>query len=133
LNFYVCADNTRPYEAPFSNGCDHSSGIQINDQPIPVSGDGEYVSPAYTPQQYGYYCFRSEFIPTADSPYTFARASNSLTTGPEAACYLLTGPTPIILSGFSAHDGSQRVLLTLSIVVLAIFSLATVSLARKGS
>jgi len=102
LNFYICADTVAPYAAPFTSGCDHSSGTLLTAIPITVNGNGSYQSPDYTPTQNGYYCFRAEFTPAEGSPYPFARESNTSKVNPLAECFLVNDPLPVTLSSLQA-------------------------------
>jgi hypothetical protein len=109
INFYVCADNTIPFEPPFINGCAHTQGEFVDS--VEVSGNGTYTAAAYTPQLNGYYCFRTEFISAEGSIFPFARETNALTsddaaTGETAECILLTDPTSITLSSFSVRQSN---------------------------
>ncbi len=105
LNFYICADNTLPFSAPYPDGCDHQApGTLLTITPIQVNGNGSYQSPDFIPTQNGYYCFRAEFTPEGASPYPFARESNTLTSGGTAECFIVMNPTAVTVT--SLHAGA---------------------------
>ena len=105
LNFYICSDTVAPYQPPFVNGCDHTSGTLLNNTPIVVNGNGDYQSPSFTPTQDGYYCFRSEFIPSGTSPYPFARETNASKVNPYAECFLVSDPLPVSITSLQVGNG----------------------------
>ena len=113
LNFYLCVNNSgpSPWGPPDANGCDHQTpSILLNPTPIPVTGNGSYNSPTYTPTRNGYYCFRSEFTPATGSAYPFARETNTSLEGTStrAECFLLQDPSSISLQSFAAASPDNQ-------------------------
>lgn len=131
LNFYICADNTTPFQPPFSNGCDQSGGTLINQTPVAVNGNGDYVSPSFTPLTNGYYCFRSEFTPSAGSPYPVARETNALITGTTAECFLVNEPTAVSLVNLQVGSSPSGLPVALFAGGLGLLGLVAVFIFKK--
>jgi hypothetical protein len=140
VNFYICVNNTgpAPWGPPFVTGCDHSAGTLVNPTPIPVNGNGDYISPNYYPTRNGFYCFRSEFTPAPGQPYPFARESNTLLPADdplEAECFILYDPTAVQLTGFQAANAQSAMPLAIFGAILLALSAAMIlgrTLARRA-
>ncbi|HEX9028249.1 MAG TPA: hypothetical protein VF823_03665 [Anaerolineales bacterium] len=131
LNFYICSDTTVPFQPPFPNGCDPSSGTLISQTSVPVNGNGDYTSASFIPTQNGYYCFRSEFTPAAGSPYPFSRETNALTSGTTAECFLVTDPTAVSLVNLQAGSNPSGLPVALFTGGLGLMGLVAVFIFKK--
>ena len=95
VSFYVCGPAVSAPDCSSSN-----SGVAVTGNPVPlnvVNAAGKNTdavsvatSGTYTPSAPGTYCFRADYLPASDAPYSPQSETNQNTTPPYNECFVAT-------------------------------------------